>query len=183
MVRVVEVEVVGAETAQGPFDLLHDEPAAQAGAVRATTVGARLEALLHFAGNDDVVAVTLQRHAENFLSRLPLVRRRCAGAVEARLIAVSHRRVEEVNAQVQRPVYELDSVFLLGSHTESSRTQSEARHAHPRASQECIFHGLPSRVSIVRHKYATQRTPPNWRGNCRAQHLPVSSAAQTRAQF
>ena len=119
VVRVVDVEVVGAETAQGPFDLLHDEPAAQAGTVRAAAVRARLEALLHLAGNDDVVAVTLQRHAEDLLSRLALVRRRCARTIEPRLVAVGHRRVEEVDTQVQGPTHELDGVFLLWGHTES----------------------------------------------------------------
>src|SRR5262245_47444749 len=119
--RVVEVEVISAEAAQGPFDLLHDEQAAQAGTVRATAIRARLEALLHFTGNDDIVAVALQRPAENFLSRLALVRWRCARTVEPRLVAVGHRRVEEVDTQVKRLVHETDSIFLPWSHAESGR--------------------------------------------------------------
>src|SRR5262245_26020399 len=104
--RIVEVDVIGAETAQSPFDLLHDEQAAQAGTVRTAAVRARLEALLHLAGNDDVVAVPLQRPAENLLSRLALVGWRCARTIKARLVAVGHRRIEEIDAQVQRPMHE-----------------------------------------------------------------------------
>src|SRR5262245_58635697 len=123
---VIEVEVVGAETAQGPFDLLHDESAAQAGTVRATAVGARLDTLLHFAGNNNVVAMTLQGHAEDLLCRLPLLGRRRARTVKARLIAVRHRGVEKVDAQVQGLMHETDGISLLWGYTESSRAQREA---------------------------------------------------------
>src|SRR4029450_8998494 len=149
--RVVDVDVVGAETAQSPIDLLHDEQATQASTIRTAAVGSSLEALLHLAGNDDIVAVRLQRPAENLLSRLALVGWRCARTIEARLVAVGYRCIEEVDAQVQRPVHELDSVFLLRGHAESGRTKGEARHAHPRASQECVFHGLPSRRRSAKH--------------------------------
>src|SRR5262245_59069413 len=87
VMRVVDVKVVCTETPQGPLDLLHDEQAAQA-----STVRARLEPLLHLAGNDDVVAMTLQRHAKDLLRGFSLGSRWCAGTVEARLIAVGHCR-------------------------------------------------------------------------------------------
>ncbi len=105
-VGVVEVDVVGAQPAQALLDLLDDVAARQSrGRVEAPLPG--------LGGEHDLIPATGEGATEDLLGGLALRSGRRTGAVERRGRAVHVRRVEEVDAEIQRRPD--DAVGILGT--------------------------------------------------------------------
>jgi hypothetical protein len=122
--RVVEVDVVGAQSAQAVLDLLNDVAARQpSGRVEATFTGL---------GRDHhVVAPTSERAAQDLLCGLAFGGWRRTWPVESRRSSVHVGGVEEVDAEIKRHLNHTLGFLLGRRNAECRRAQTDLRHLHP----------------------------------------------------
>ena len=121
--RVVEVDVVGAQPAQAVLDLLDD--------VAARQPGGRVEATFTGLGRDHhVVAPTGERAAEDLLGGFAFGGWRRARSVEGRRRSVDVGGVEEVDAEIERRVNHTLGFLRVRRNAECGRAQTDLRHLH-----------------------------------------------------
>ena len=129
--------MVGAQPAQALLDLLDDVAARQArGRVEASLTG--------LGGQHDLIPTAGEGATEDLLGRLALGRGRRAGAVERRGRAVHVRRVEEVDAEIQRRPDDAVGIRGTGGDAESGRAEADPGNAHPGRTKCRVFHPIGS---------------------------------------
>ena len=135
MVGVVEVEMVGAEAAEARLDLIEDVSPRQA-----ALIGPPAHRLHDLRAQHDVAPARADGTPDDLLGRRPRRRRRCAGAVEARLVAVAVRGVDEVDAEIERATDQPLGFARKRRHAERRRAQPDARDLYAGAAERAVAH-------------------------------------------
>jgi hypothetical protein len=149
-VRVVEVDVLGPESAQAGFDLLDDVSARQP-----AVVDARPDRLAGLAGDHHFVASAGECAAEELFGGLAFGSGRRAGPVEDRQDAVGIRGVEEVDAEVERDTNDPVDVVRPGRHAEGwpcpGRSWTPSHRSAPRGSTASVHLTFRLRLTPPSH--------------------------------
>ena len=118
MVGVVDVEVIGPQSAQALLDLPKNVPPRQAAIVDA--IADRLHDLR---AQDQALAASAENGAQQFLGRRPVDPGRGAGAIEAGLVAVRVGRVDQVDAEIQGAADQPVDIAFAGRDAECRRAE------------------------------------------------------------
>jgi hypothetical protein len=122
--RVIEVDVIGAQPAQAVLDLLND--------VAARQPGGRVEATFPGLGRDHhVVAPAGERTAQDQLCGFAFGGWRRTWPVEGRRSSVHVGGVEEVDAEIKRRLNHMLGFLRVRRNAECGRAQTDLRHLHP----------------------------------------------------
>ena len=136
-VDLIEVDVIGAEALQAVLHAAHDAVAGGAG-----PVGPFAHGEAELGGEDDLLAalIALDPGADDPLAEA--------------VLPVDVRRVDEVHAQLQRAIQDVERRLLVGADlvherllvglAEGHRAQAELRHLDARRSELSVFHDLGS---------------------------------------
>ena len=135
VVGVVEIDVVGLQTAETRLDLTDDVAAGQAPIIDAGSddaVGLRRD--------HHVVAAATEGAAEDLLCRFTVGGSRGAGPVEDRHVAVHVGGVDEVDAEIDCGADDLVGVLRGGGDAEGGGAETDPGHLDPGRAEDGVLH-------------------------------------------